>query len=91
MIWDKYQYKASLLAEALCDADNNHQAADDLKQIGHAQDFLVDWLPPALMKRATTKNPNVNVTAVVLEPGFRFVEQIDAAFQELGLFTTDEP
>lgn len=91
LIHQKYNFSATQLAEALCNDDNDdddkkriqsttkgNQAAQDLKRIVHARTSLTEWLPENSWDRK-----HVNVTVVVQEPGFSFVEQADSAILEL--------
>jgi hypothetical protein len=70
-----YNSNVNLLAEALCDSGlAGEQARAASKTILHAKSSLTDWIPSNLTEHA-------NVMAVVLEPGFDFVQQIDSAFK----------
>jgi hypothetical protein len=71
MIHEKYKSNVSMLAEALCFGE---EGREDLKQLGHARYSLSDWLPG---KTANTSN----LVAFVVEPGFDFIQQVDAALK----------
>ena len=75
MLQDKYRANANNLAEALCDTGVvGEEARHDLKMIGHMQCTLVDWLP-------ADSWIGTNLIAVVQEPGFDLIGQVNAALE----------
>ena len=75
MIHEQYKSNVNMLAEALCDHGiTGEKVRKDLKRIMHAKHFLSDWLPNRSVHTA-------NLIAVVMEPGFDFIQQIDSALK----------
>jgi hypothetical protein len=75
MIHEQYKSNVNMLAEALCDHGiTGEKVRKDLKRIVHAKHFLSDWLPNRSVHTA-------NLVAVVMEPGFDFIQQIDSALK----------
>jgi len=92
--WEEYEYNASKLAEALCDA-NGSKAKEKMNQLKHAKHSINDWL----FKKETNytiddwlfNKKDYNSTyidhmkealvAVVSEHDYSFIDQIDSAIE----------
>lgn len=75
ILHDKYSWDPNKLAEALC-RDDNGEASQDLREIRHANHFLIEWFQG---RKDSWKRDNTTLIAVVQEPGFDFVEQTHSA------------
>lgn len=76
IVFDKYKENVNKLAESLCDVEKNPEILNDMKQIRHLTDRMVDFLP-----LDWSENPNVyeNLIPIILEPGFDFQQMSDEA------------
>ena len=85
VILKKYKEDANLLAEALCSDDLHERtnAQEDMRLIGHSGWTISDWL--GIHKSSKSNGTFRNVGAVVLEPGFPFIFQIDSLIDWLEL------
>lgn len=81
MLHAKYKSNANHLAEAVCDTGSaGEEARQDLKMIKMMKETLVDWLPADSWM-------STRLFAIVQEPGFDFMEQVNAAMEWLVLET----
>jgi hypothetical protein len=72
-IHETYKSNVNMLAEALCDSGiTGDQARAASKRILHARTTLTDWIPSDRV---------ANLTVIVLEPGFDFIQQIDSGLK----------
>jgi hypothetical protein len=84
IIQNKYKANVNLLAVALCHSGIvGEQARAASKTILHAKSSLTDWIPSDRVEQA-------NLVAVVLEPGFDFIQQIDSGLKWVASQTLGE-